>query len=456
MDTESTLRDLCKTYGPIITFRIGSSTSIFIAGHAVAHEALIQKGAAFSHRPGPVTPSCIFDNSYLDVGSSSGKRWTLIRRNIASVVLIPSRYKAFGGARRWVLQVLNDSLANHVKSGEPVPMLDRFGYAIFCLLLYLCFGEALDGKIIREIMETEKGKLARFNLLGVFALFPRLGKFVFKKNWNEMLELRQKQLSVLLPLIEASRERRGNIKQDKIDDTSFVSYINSLFDLEIKEEGGRKLANREIATLISEVLDAGSDTTTTTFEWIMAHLVKNPEMQEKVYSEVVGVSGLTEEIKEEDLEKMSYLRGVVLEGLRLHPPIHFLLPRVVTEDIVVSGYLIPKDARVNFLVAEFGWDPKVWKDPMEFKPERFMAGDEHEEFDLTSTKELKMMPFSAGRRICPGYGLGTLHLEYFLANVIRDYKWTPVEGDDVDMTEKMEFACVMKHSLKVNLTPRIK
>ncbi|KAJ4971441.1 hypothetical protein NE237_004540 [Protea cynaroides] len=456
INTEALLRVLFKKYGPIVTFRIGSSTSIFIASHSLAHEALIQNGAAFNYRPGPVTPSCIFDNSYTDCGSSTGNRWRFLRRNLTSVVLIPSRYKSFGGARRWVLQVLNDSLFKyHVESGEPVPVGDRFRYAMFCLLLFLCFGEKLDEKIIKEIEETERAKLAKFEGLGVFSLFPRLGKFIFRKSWHEMVNLRSKQLSVLLPLIKASRERRKKVKQENQDENSFISYINSLFDLEIKEEGGRKLVDKEIATLISEVLDAGSDTTSTLFEWIMANLIKNQNIQEKLYSEIQGVVSSTEEIKEDDLEKMPYLKAVVLEGLRLHPPTHFVLPHTVKEDIVLNGYLIPKNALVNFMVGEMGRDPKVWKDPMEFKPERFL-GDERQEVDITGSKEIKMMPFSAGRRICPGLGLGTLHMEYFLANAVRDFKWMGVEGHDVDMSERMEFTVIMVTPLRAHVSPRPK
>jgi len=67
-----------------------------------------------------------------------------------------------------------------------------------------------------------------------------------------------------------------------------------------------------------------------------------------------------------------------------------------------------------------GWDPSVWEDPMEFKPERFLND---ETFDITGSKEIKMMPFGAGRIICPGYNLALLHLEYFVANLVWNFNW---------------------------------
>ena len=132
----------------------------------------------------------------------------------------------------------------------------------------------------------------------------------------------------------------------------------------------------------------------------MANLVKYPAVQNKLYREIVEVVGQppplslslsssssssgdglkeTEEVKEEDLQKIPYLKAVELEG-----------------------YVVPKNATVNFMVAEMGWDPKVWESPMEFRPERFleekMAGDNSEGqlFDVTGSKEIKMMPFGAG------------------------------------------------------------
>ncbi|KAL3584102.1 hypothetical protein D5086_015163 [Populus alba] len=87
---------------------------------------------------------------------------------------------------------------------------------------------------------------------------------------------------------------------------------------------------------------------------------------------------------------------------------------------------------INFMVAEMGWDPEVWEDPMAFKPERFLNSG-GETFDITGSREIKMMPFGAGRRICPAYGLAILHLEYFVANLIWRFEWKAVDGDDVDL-----------------------
>ncbi|TYK06506.1 cytochrome P450 89A2-like [Cucumis melo var. makuwa] len=110
------------------------------------------------------------------------------------------------------------------------------------------------------------------------------------------------------------------------------------------------------------------------------------------------------------------------------------------------------------MVAEMSRDPKVWEDPMEFKPERFLKGGAGKEcgvvFDITGSKEIKMMPFGAGRRMCPGFGLAIVHLEYFIANLVWRFEWKEVKGDEVSLEEKIEFTVVMEKPLKANIIPR--
>ncbi|KAJ9678322.1 hypothetical protein PVL29_020476 [Vitis rotundifolia] len=110
------------------------------------------------------------------------------------------------------------------------------------------------------------------------------------------------------------------------------------------------------------------------------------------------------------------------------------------------------------MVSEMGRNPNKWEDPMEFKPERFLnsKGDGDEVFDITGSREIKTMPFGAGRRIRPGLGLAMLHLEYFVANLVWSFEWKAVEGDEVDLSEKQEFTIVMKNPLQAHLSPRLK
>ncbi|XP_042983424.1 cytochrome P450 89A2-like [Carya illinoinensis] len=476
---EPILRNLHAQYGPIVTLRIGFRPYIFVADRSIAHQALVQRGAVFADRPPALPTAKIFTSNQRSINTAFyGQTWRHLRRNLTSEILHTSRVRSYSRARSWVLDILLDRLMSYSineYSGKVdlVCVVDHFQYAMFCLLVLMCFGDKLSETQIKEIEVVQRRQLLAIDSYKLLNIFPRIGMILFRKRWDELFNLRRDQEAILMPLIEVRKrvkqERLSRAKvqadvllEDKDDDEFVVSYVDTLLDLELPEEK-RKLDMGEMVSLCSEFLNAGTDTTSTALQWIMANMVKYPHVQERLYTEIKGVVGVRDgeikKVKEEDLYKMSYLKAVVLEGLRRHPPGHAVLPHAVTEDVVLEGYLVPKNAKLNFMVAEMGWDPKVWEDPMAFKPERFLNGNDggvgEVLFDITGSREIKMMPFGVGRRMCPASGLAMLHLEYFVANLVWKFEWKTVDGDkDVDLSEKEEFTIVMKHPLKAHLSPR--
>lgn len=273
----------------------------------------------------------------------------------------------------------------------------------------------------------------------IFSFFPAVTKKLFRRRWESYVAVRRRQDEIFLPLIQA---RRG-------DDPP--CYADSVLALRVADEGNRPLTDAEVVSLCSEFLNAGTDTTLTLLEWIMAELVNHPDVQAKVHEEVKS----RPELNDGDLEQARYLKAVVLEGLRLHPPAHFLLPHGVQSDAEIAGYAVPKGAEVNVMHGGFGRDETVWTAPLEFRPERFLDGGEGCDVDITGSKEIKMMPFGAGRRMCPGYTLGMLQVEFFVGSLVRELEWLPLaQGEAVDMTERLDFTVVMKHSLRARIIPR--
>ncbi|BAT11647.1 Os10g0514500 [Oryza sativa Japonica Group] len=294
----------------------------------------------------------------------------------------------------------------------------------------------------------------------VFAFCPAVTKHIFRGRIQTSLALRRRQKELFMPLISARRERKNQLAERAVPEketTTFEhSYVDTLLDIKLPEDGGdRALTDDEMVRLCSEFLDAGTDTMSTTLQWIMAELVKNPSIQSKLHDEIKSkTSDDHDEITEEDTQKMPYLKAVILEGLRKHPPGHFALPHKAAEDMEVGGYLIPKGATVNFMVAEMGRDEKEWENPMEFMPERFLPGGDGEGVDVTGSKGIRMMPFGVGRRICAGLNTAMLHLEYFVANMVREFEWREIAGEEVDFAEKLEFTTVMAKPLRAQLVRR--
>ncbi|KAL5770043.1 hypothetical protein ACOSP7_014197 [Xanthoceras sorbifolium] len=454
-EAEAILRKLHAKFGPIVTLRIGSRPAVFIADHSLAHKALVQNGAVFADCPSALATSKIVSSNQHNISSAFyGPTWRVLRRNLTAEILHPPRVKSYKHARKWVLGILMDGLKSE---SNPVRVMDHFQYAMFCLLVLMCFGDKLEQKQIKEIEDIQRRSLLGFSRFNILNFWPRLTKILLRKKWEAFFQIYKDQKRVLIPLIQARKKlKEESVSKAKENDEHYVlSYVDTLLDLQLPHEK-RKLNEDEIVALSSEFLNAGTDTTSTALQWIMANLVKYPQLQEKLFMEIKGImSEGEEEVKEEELHKLPYLKAVILEGLRRHPPGHFVLPHAVTEDVELGGYKIPKNGTINFMVAEMGWDPKVWEDPMAFKPERFLNGN-GEVFDITGSREIKMMPFGVGRRICPGLGLAMLHLEYFVANLVWSFEWKSVETYQVDLSEKQEFTIVMKNPLQAMISPRIR
>nr|ABC59091.1 cytochrome P450 monooxygenase CYP89A28 [Medicago truncatula] len=453
---EPFLKTLHAKHGPIITVHIGSRPSIFINDHTLAHHVLVQNSSIFSDRPTALPTSKMLSSNQHNINTAYyGPTWRTLRRNLASEMLHPSKLKSFSEIRKWVLRTLINRLktASESELTDSIKVMPHFKYAMFSLLVFMCFGERVNDEKISDIERVQRKIMLNFGRFNKLNFWPKVTRILLRNQWEEFLKLLKDQEDVLLPLIRA----RKQVKESKLNNiNTVVSYADTLLELEWPEEK-RKLSENEMVNLCSEFLNGGTDTTSTSLQWIMANVVKYPEVQGRLVEEIREVmggdeNGEKEEVKEEDLQKLRYLKCVVLEGLRRHPSGKFPLPHAVKEDVVLDGYLVPKNGTVNFLLAEMALDRRVWEDPLEFKPERFLKD---ETFDITGSKEIKMMPFGAGRRICPGLNLALLHLEYFVANLVWNFDWKVPEGGHVDLTEIQEFTMVMKNPVQVHISPRI-
>ncbi|KAL5996120.1 hypothetical protein ACLOJK_026193 [Asimina triloba] len=246
-DIEPVLRQLRDKYGPILTLYIGTRPAVFITDRSLAHEALVTKGSLFSDRPPPtVAGSIITDNQHNINSAAYGPLWRLLRRNLMSEILHPSRVKSFAEGRKWVLELLIKRLRSHEEKGEAVRVVESLQRAMFCLLLLMCFGQKLEESTVEEIERVERRLLTCFVRFNIFAFLPRLGRIVFRKRLQWLLEMRTEQERVLTPLIRARRDRQEGCQDEEEEKNSFeFSYVDSLLALELPEEGGRKLTKTE-------------------------------------------------------------------------------------------------------------------------------------------------------------------------------------------------------------------
>uniref|UniRef100_A0A0A9E9W7 Uncharacterized protein n=1 Tax=Arundo donax TaxID=35708 RepID=A0A0A9E9W7_ARUDO len=442
------LLELHERHGPVISVRL-FRTLVFVDDRRLAHRVLVQGGATFADRPPLVEPGRLFTAGARDISTSPyGPYWRLVRRNLAAEALHPARVSLFAPARRMARDALLATIlsARGGDGSRAVEVRPLFRRALFELLVYMSLGARLSAEVLDEIQDLQLQILRSITSFPIFSFFPAVTKRLFRRRWEAYVAVRRRQDEIFLPLIHARRAaRRGGDADDP------PCYADSLLQLRVADEGDRPLTDGEVVSLCSEFLNAGTDTTLTLLEWIMAELINHPDVQAKVYDEVK----LKPELNDGDIQTMPYLKAVVLEALRLHPPGHFLLPHGAQSDAEIGGYTVPKGAEVNVLLAGFGRDETAWVSPMEFRPERFLDGGEGCDVDITGSREIKMMPFGAGRRMCPGYTLGMLQVEFFVGSLVRDLEWLPaVQGEAVDMTEMLDFTTVIKHPLRARIRPR--
>ena len=160
----------------------------------------------------------------------------------------------------------------------------------------------------------------------------------------------------------------------------------------------------------------------------MAKLVMNPGAMTRVQAEVRNWYGSRGFVDEDDIKKLPYLKAVIQETLRLFPPSPLLLPRETNEACVIDGYEIQAKTLVYVNAWAIQRDPRVWKDPEEFYPERFLESS----IDFKG-QDFELIPFGSGRRICPGLNLGVATVEIILANLLYWFDWEMPPGmEDID------------------------
>ena len=181
------------------------------------------------------------------------------------------------------------------------------------------------------------------------------------------------------------------------------------------------------------MFSGGTDTTYTVLEWAVTELLRHPIVMEELQKEVRGITGEKLYVNEDDLEQMKYLKAVIKETFRLHPPIPLLVPRQSTQETKIHGYDIPAGIAVITNAWAIHRDPASWDEPEKFMPERFIDSS----IDFRG-QDFELIPFGAGRRMCPGIMFATANNELVLANLMHKFDWMlpgGAKGETLDMTE---------------------
>ncbi|XVF70846.1 hypothetical protein PTKIN_Ptkin11bG0194800 [Pterospermum kingtungense] len=247
--------------------------------------------------------------------------------------------------------------------------------------------------LVRKIAEEASG-------FGIFDLFPSVKLFLVISGKKAKLEkLHPVADEVLENIIEEHRASNANMRKGEDVTDDLVGVLLSLQD-----HGGLEfpLTDNNIKAVILDMLQAGTETSTTKIEWAMFEMMKIPMVMEKAQRESV-------------------------------------------ERCEINGYEIPAKSKVIVHAWAFGRDPKYWNEAERFNPDRFMDSS----IDYKGAN-YEYIPFGAGRMMCPGISFGMAIVELTLAHLLYHFDWKLPSGmkhEDLDMSEAYGFSARRKKDL---------
>ncbi|KAL8262717.1 hypothetical protein R6Q59_024066, partial [Mikania micrantha] len=275
---------------------------------------------------------------------------------------------------------------------------------------------------------------------GVSDLYPSISVLpLITGTRNKLLKVQKKIDAMLNSIILDHQKRRVHEQISKHDNEDIVDVL-----LRLKDDDGLEfpLAFDNIKAVILDMFAAGSDTSAVTTEWVMSELMKNPRVMKKLQHEVRHALKGKTTIHESDIQQLDYLKLVIKETLRLHPPGPLLLPRECRENCEIGGYHISPKTRVVINSWMIGRDPDYWINPEKFIPERFSESS----LSMTGT-DFEYLPFGSGRRMCPGMTLGLANIELPLVKLLYHFDWQLPKGENIDMSESFGATLKRKNNL---------
>ncbi|KAG4426254.1 hypothetical protein IFR04_000720 [Cadophora malorum] len=204
-----------------------------------------------------------------------------------------------------------------------------------------------------------------------------------------------------------------------------------------------KMSTRQIVDQMSEILLAGSETTSGTIACLFLEIARNPEVKKKLLDSL-PVRGIQDPIIDSreirNDPSYRYLNACIKENLRLHPIASEMGRRTGKEWITLMGYDLPPHTVVSASYRQLHRNGEFWPQPLRFWPERWLDGDEREgapEPDMTA-----YYPFSGGKHSCIGINFAWAEMRMVAANFLSRFDIDEVPGQDVDFRQfiTMQFA----------------
>ncbi|XP_052115663.1 cytochrome P450 71A1 [Arachis duranensis] len=440
------LKALSDKYGPLLLLQLGQTQALVVSSADIVEEIVKTHDVAFSNRANTKAAK-VFFYQCKDIGFAPyGEDWRKKRKLFVLELLSTNRVKLFQPIKENEVSMMINSV-HEACAKESSVNLSKLIITTTSNIFYRCifglrFETSDDGR--KSIAEAVRKMLIQFPKLGVGDLLPSL-------DWVDVLTGFMSRLKVTFAELDEFLEGVIEEHKRKKRDENNKDFVDILLQLQERDMLDFELNGDTMKALLLDLLVAGGDTVSTTIEWAFAELANNPEIMKKVQEEVRRIVGGKSMIEENDLNEMKYMKCVIKETLRLHPPGPLLIPRETANSVEIKGYHIPKKVTVYINSYAIHRDPKLWDNAEEFIPERF---EDSQQVDYKGI-DFQFIPFGIGRRACPGMSFGAASLEYMMANLLYwfDWKVIPNNGAMIDMSELNGLTVIKKQPLYLEPMP---
>ncbi len=417
--------DLQQRYGDVVYMRLGPYRDYTLFHPQEIHEVLVKKSKSF-YRMWRIMEVMRKWNGE-GVLIQEGAEWQRQRR-IVQPAFQPKRLEKYALA---VVAAAEDTCAKLGAAADGVDFeraMNELSTAVICRTMFgTDLGDALP--TVRRAVQTASRITMR-----------EISSPVTWPDWLPLPEKRAKR--------EALRTLRETVNRFIVErraDNRDQGDLLSMLLLAVDEEGdGRGLTDEQARDNLMTIFLAGHDTTAAAFTWVGWMLATHPQQAARAAEEVDAALG-GRAPGWEDLPKLGAVEQFVKETLRLYPPVVGVFNRQAVEDVEIGGWQIPRGSLVRILSFVTQRDPRWFRDPERFDPERF-AGPEGERIPPGA-----YFPFGMGPRACLGQHFAMLELVLVTAMLVRRFKFSPAEGQK---EPKLELGLSLRPAGGLRLTLR--
>nr|QWT69372.1 CYP71B19 [Gynostemma pentaphyllum] len=452
----SSLRHLSRLYGPVMRLHLGRYETIIISSAEAARELLKTHDLQSCSRPSKDSAKKLTYN-HLDIAFSPySDYWREMRKTCVLELFSVKRVKSYQSIREEEAGLLIDSISESVCSETPVDLSEKSVAFMASILFRIAFGKRFQAsefgyEKFHEVLSEVVAMLGSFSASEYMGFPEVMGKMIDKVSGRYgRLERVSKELNSLFQKVIDEHLDPDRIKPEEDDIIDVLLTIKKEQD----ELGASySMTHENIKGILLNIFLGGIDTGAITLIWAMAELAKHPNVMKKAQQEIRNHIKGKEKVTETETEtdELPYLKMIVKETLRLHPPAPLLVPRETMSHFKLNGYDIFPKTVIQVNAWAIGRDPKYWKNPEKFFPDRFADGS----IDFKG-QNFELLPFGSGRRICPAIFMGVKTVELGLVNLLYCYDWKLPNGMkemDLNMEEATGLSLTIFKKLPLKLVP---